>query len=67
MISFILCEPFLNSDSELIILTSFIIKLRDLGRDEYTEMSERCILVSKQKLDFDKQMSECFEWLKGNR
>ena len=40
-----------------------IIKLRELASDEYRALSERCVEVSKQELDFQKQMHECFEWL----
>ena len=54
---------YVSNPGDYSALVENIIKLRDLGRDEYTEMSERCILVSKQKLDFDKQMAECFEWM----
>lgn len=46
-------------------LTENIKKLRDLSAEEYEQMSARCIQVSKNELDFDKQMKECTEFLKG--
>lgn len=41
-----------------------ILLLRDMKEDEYEEISERCIAVSKQELNFEKQMNESYEWLK---
>ena len=42
-----------------------IIKLRDLNLEDFHEMSVKCISVSQQELNFEKQMSECFEWLRA--
>ncbi len=44
-------------------LTSNITKLRDMGDKEYEDMSSRCIHVSKEELDFDKQMRACYQFL----
>lgn len=38
-------------------------KLRDLPEEEYAAMSARCIKVSKEELNFDKQMDECVAFL----
>lgn len=40
-----------------------IKKLRDMSVADYEAMSGRCISLSKEELDFEKQMKECFEWL----
>ncbi len=29
----------------------------------YEAMSDRCVSLSKQELDFEKQIKECHEWL----
>ena len=41
-----------------------IIKLRDMQTEEYDLLSECCVSVSKQELDFGKQIKASFEWLK---
>lgn len=46
-------------------LAENIKKLRDLSAKEYEDMSARCIQVSHDELDFDKQMKECTEFLKS--
>lgn len=42
-----------------------IKRLRDLSTSDYEAMSGRCIQVSKDELNFDKQMTEVVEWLKS--
>ena len=37
--------------------------LRDMSNKDYQQMSANCIKVSKEELNFDKQMKECCEWL----
>jgi hypothetical protein len=44
-------------------LTENIKKLRDMPPAAYESMSARCITLSKQELDFEKQMKACHEWL----
>ena len=44
-------------------LTENIKRLRDMPPAAYEAMSDRCISLSKQELDFEKQMKECHEWL----
>lgn len=46
-------------------LVENIIKLRSLSYEQYVEMSQRCIAVSKDELDYNKQMIECYNWLKS--
>lgn len=41
-----------------------IKRLRDMSPAEYEAMSGRCLSVSRQELDFSKQMVACNEWLK---
>lgn len=40
-----------------------IKKMRDLSAEEYEAMSAKCVQVSKDELDFDKQMRETNEFL----
>ena len=40
-----------------------IKKIRDLSQEVYSKMSSRCIKVSKDELDFDKQMGGLLEWM----
>ena len=40
-------------------------KLRDLPEEEYAAMSAHCIKVSKEELNFDKQINECVGFLNG--
>lgn len=44
-------------------LTENIKRLRDLSGKDYSSMSARCIQVSKDELNFDKQMGELVNWL----
>lgn len=44
-------------------LTENIKKLRDMSPAAYESMSARCITLSKQELDFEKQMKACHKWL----
>ena len=46
-------------------LTENIKRLRDMPSAAYESMSARCINLSKQELDFEKQMKSCHEWLKN--
>lgn len=48
-------------------LTENIKKLRDMSPAAYESMSARCISLSKQELDFEKQMKACHEWLGDSR
>lgn len=45
-------------------LTETIAGMRDMSEDEYEQMSARCITISRDELDFDKQMTECSRFLK---
>ena len=40
-----------------------IEKLRDMSAEEFQAMSGRCIEVSREELDFEKQMKEAYKWL----
>ena len=44
-------------------LRANIERLRDMPAEEFQTMSGRCIAVSRNELDFDKQMKEAYEWL----
>ncbi len=48
-------------------LTENIKKLRDMSPAAYESMSARCITLSKQELDFEKQMVATFQWLGDSR
>lgn len=45
-------------------LTENITRMRDMDEEEYEQMSARCITVSRDELDFNKQMKECVNFLK---
>lgn len=47
-------------------LQANMIKLRDMEEKTYEAMSARCIQVSQEELDFDKQMSKVVEMLDRN-
>ena len=44
-------------------LRANIERLRDMSAENYQEMSGKCIEVSRNELDFDKQMKEGYMWL----
>lgn len=46
-------------------LQNAIIKIRNMQENEYEEMSSRCINVSKEELDFDKQMEQTILFLRS--
>ena len=46
-------------------LRSNISLVKGLSSDEFRALSARCIQVSREELDFDKQMGECCEFLKN--
>lgn len=46
-------------------LIANIKRMRDMTKEEYAEMSANCIRTSKEELNFEKQMKECGEFLKG--
>ena len=48
-------------------LTENIKKLRDMSPAAYESMSARCITLSKQDLDFEKQMVATYQWLEDSR
>lgn len=46
-------------------LTGNIIKMRDMSSEEYRKMSANCIRISKDELNFEKQLHECNQFLKS--
>lgn len=44
-------------------LTNNIIFLRDLSVNEYSDLSNRCVQVSRDQLNFDKQLNGLMTWL----
>ncbi len=46
-------------------LIANISQVKALSPDEFKEMSARCIQTSREELDFDKQMTECCEFLQN--
>ncbi len=46
-------------------LTENIKKLRDMNSADYESMSARCINISKEDLNFDKQIKECKKFLEN--
>lgn len=56
---------FISEPGDYAGLIENILLLRDMKEGEFEEMSERCISVSKQELNFEKQMIKSYEWLKN--
>lgn len=54
---------FISSPGDYGALTENIKKLRDLSENEYSEISARCIKISNEELNFDKQMSDVTKWI----
>lgn len=54
---------FTSAPGNYAALIENIKRLRDMSKEDYEAMSARCIAISKQELDFDRQMDECYEWL----
>lgn len=46
-------------------LSENIKKLNSLSKEEYVELSKRCILTAKEELNFDKQMNNCIRFMDG--
>lgn len=45
------------------VLRKNIERLRDMSEEEYQALSLTCIEVSRNELNFEKQMQACYEWL----
>ena len=45
-------------------LTENIKRFKNLSKEEYEDMSARCIKVSKEKLNFEKQLDDLQTWLR---
>lgn len=56
---------FTSNPGDYAALCENIKKLRDMTEEEFQKMSERCLEVSREELDFEKQMKEAYEWLAG--
>jgi glycosyltransferase involved in cell wall biosynthesis len=54
---------FSSEPGDYAALIKNIIELRNMADYEFKELSERCVSVSRQKLDFESQMNSCFNWL----
>lgn len=54
---------YVSTPGDYVALIENIKKLRDMSDADYEAMSTRCITLSKQELDFEKQMTACHEWL----
>lgn len=54
---------FTSNPGDYVALCENIKRLRDMTVEKFQEMSERCIKVSKEELNFEKQMKETYEWL----
>lgn len=52
-----------SSPGDYKALIENIKKLRDLSTDNYEAMSARCVKISQEELNFDKQMKETYDFL----
>ena len=55
---------YISTPGDYAALIENIRRLRDLSVADYEAMSARCISLSQQHLDFEKQMKQTFDWLK---
>lgn len=56
---------YVSEPGDFIRLSENIKKLNDLSREDYIELSKRCIQAAKENLNFDKQMINCIHFLEG--
>ena len=54
---------YVSAPSDYSALIDNILRLRNMDGDEYEKMSERCLRVSKEELQFEEQMERCYVWL----
>lgn len=54
---------FTSAPGDYATLIENIKKLRDMDASEYEAMSGRCIHISQEELDFEKQMNACYQLL----
>ena len=54
---------YVSAPGDYVALIENIKIMRDLSTEEYEAMSAKCVQVSKEELDFDKQMKETNEFL----
>lgn len=54
---------FTSEPGDYLALRENVEKLRDMDAEEFQAMSERCIEVSRNELDFEKQMIDCLKWM----
>ena len=54
---------FVSESADYPTLIDNIKRMRDMTAEEYEEMSERCIRVSREELNFDYQMHELYDFL----
>lgn len=55
---------YISTPGDYAALIENIRRLRDMSVADYEAMSARCISLSQQHLDFEKQMKQTFDWLK---
>ena len=56
---------FVSAPGDYNALEENIKRLREMSTNEYEALSRRCIMVSREELDFEKQMEACCKWLQG--
>lgn len=54
---------YVSAPGDYTALIENIKKIRDLSVEDYEAMSARCVQISKEELNFDKQMKETYEFL----
>lgn len=55
----------ISSPGDYAALIENIKRFRDMSTEEYEAMSSRCIKLSQDALNFDKQMKECMDYLQN--
>ena len=56
---------FVSAPGDYSALIENILRLRQLDNYSFEEMSRRCVAVSQKELNFEQQMSNCFEWIRN--
>ena len=55
---------YVSAPGDYAALQRNIERIRDLSMEEYKQLSTNCITTTHQELDFDKQIQECYQYIK---
>ena len=55
---------YVSAPGDYAALQKNIEQIRDLSMEEYRQLSTNCITTTHQELDFDRQIQECYRFIK---